>query len=263
MNATDRENANACDNITRRPAGKPSGGNDEYSIEDDEDKIDLNKGMNADGYDDADDDETEEIAYDDEEDDEDENDEDDSPRKRSRAPFMMMLGMMFNPVEGWKTIRRSGMTAEHMAGGCFYPMLAIAAASCFIECLYDSSVTLSMAMVEAVKIFVALFFGNFLALMLVTLVMPRDYKKIADTSYGKQYMMYLLSTLALFWTLYQCLPMIGPVLSFLPLWTIYLAIRGARFFRFPSEKSNLLITCLCLALFAAPVAIYQIFDILL
>lgn len=202
--------------------------------------------------------------YDDDEGDESDGDVGDDGRgHESRSPLRMLLAMMINPIEGWKSIRRSGMTPEAMARGCFYPLLAVAAASCFLECLYNSATTLSMAMVEGVKIFVAFFFGYFVCLMLIRLFMPADKKKIADSSYGKQYVMYLLSTLALFWVFYSALPMLGPVISFLPLWTIYLSMRGARFFRFPDDKKNLLTTLVCLSVIGAPILIYWIFDLLL
>ncbi len=192
-------------------------------------------------------------------------DEEEDPEgggKRSSS-LKLLFSMMINPVEGWKKIRRAKMSPETMARGCFFPLLAIAAASCFLECLYNSATTLSMAMVEGVKIFVAFFFGYYVSLLFIRVLMPRDKKGIADSSFGKQYVMYLLSTLAIFWVLYAALPMLGPVIAFLPLWTIYLAIRGARFFRFSDDRKNLLTTLLCLTILGAPILMYYIFDILL
>lgn len=189
--------------------------------------------------------------------------EDENNEHKQFSPFRLLFEMMLNPVEGWKKIRRAKITPEHIARGCFYPILGLAAASCFMECIYNSATTLSMAMTTAVTIFVALFLGNFLALAFVKMMMPTAQKKIADTSYGKKFMMYLLSTLGLFWTLYQCLPMVGPVVCFTPLWTIYLAMRGARFFRFPEDKENLLTAILCVIVIAAPVIIYWVFDMVM
>lgn len=198
-----------------------------------------------------------------EDEDGDEDEEDSEKEKKRHSPFLLMLEMMINPVNGWKRFRRAGFTTEKVAAGCFFPLVGIAACSCFIECIYDSSVTLSAAMVDAVKIFAAFFFGNFVVLMAFRLFMPAKYKDVPDKPFGKQYVMLMLSTLALFWTLYECLPMIGPVLFFLPLWTIYLAMRGVRFFRFPEEKKSLLTTLICISLIVAPFGVYYIFDLFL
>ncbi|MDE5653488.1 MAG: hypothetical protein K2I48_08505 [Muribaculaceae bacterium] len=227
--------------------GSSSPDDDNYNTADDYD---------IDDDDDDDDDDNDDVITDDDE----EHDDSESSDSDRHSPLAMMFGMMLNPVDGWKKIRRSRTTPEQTAAGCFYPLLAIAAAACFVECFYNTSVTLSDAMLTAVKTFVALFFGNFLILMGIKMFMPGKFKKIADSAFCKSYVMYLLSTLALFRTLYECLPMIGPVLFFLPLWTVYLAIRGARFFRFPPEKSNLLITILCILTLMAPFLVYQIFD---
>lgn len=256
------------DSSLEMPLNTPEGYSLEEDDDDDENELKLSKkGRQGNhNFDEGDED------HDDEEEDEEEDNEEYGDRGKnggengggkSYPTIRLLFEMMINPIEGWKKIRRTKSTPEETARGCFYPILAIAAASCFMECIYNSTTTLSMAMIEAVKIFVSLFFGNFLALTFVKMLMPKDQKKIADTVFGKKYMMYLLSTLGLFWTLFELLPMIGPVLSFTPLWTIYLAMRGARFFRFPEEKSSMLTAVMCGIVVAAPYVVFWVFDMLL
>lgn len=190
-------------------------------------------------------------------------DEESEKTSKTQSPFLLLAKMMLNPVTGWKEIRRANMPADELSRRCFYPLLAIAAASCFIELIYDSSKTVSDCMVLAVSVFSSAFFGNFLIQILAKASLPEKLKKLTDTRYFKDYIIYCLSTLAIFFILFTALPMISPVLVFLPLWTIYLAIRGARFFRFPKEKSNLLKTLFCLYIIGAPVAIFWVFDMIL
>lgn len=252
------------DSSLEMPLNTPEGYSLEEDDDDDENELKLSKkGRQGNhNFDEGDED------HDDEEEDEEGDNEEYGDRGengggKSYPTIRLLFEMMINPIEGWKKIRRTKSTPEETARVCFYPILAIAAASCFMECIYNSATTLSMAMIEAVKIFVSLFFGNFLALTFVKMLMPKDQKKIADTVFGKKYMMYLLSTLGLFWTLFELLPMIGPVLSFTPLWTIYLAMRGARFFRFPEEKSSMLTAVMCGIVVAAPYVVFWVFDMLL
>lgn len=279
MNEIERDDAKERQNIYTHPRKRtfynyPS--DDEYSLEDDDEEEEPGKRKEGeeeeeDGEDnviDDTEDEMEDVDGDEEEDEEGKEDEerdsaDDSKQKRTTNPLILLLEMMMNPVSGWKKIRRARLTPEKVASGCFYPLIGIAAASCFMECVYESAVTLSMGMVNAVKVFISLFFGNFVVLMAMRIFLRGEYKSVPDTTFGKEYVMMLLSTLALFLTLYECLPMIGPILVFLPLWTIYLAIRGIRFFRFPEEKQSLWTTLICLSLLGAPIGVYYIFDILL
>ena len=47
-----------------------------------------------------------------------------------------------------------------------------------------------------------------------------------------------MATLPVFYMFYRLLPILGPMLVFLPLWTIYLVFRGVRFLRLPKEKES-------------------------
>lgn len=175
----------------------------------------------------------------------------------------LLFRMMINPIEGWKRIRRADYSPELTARKCFYPLIAISSASCFLDLLFTEESTLSNCVIKGITTFVAFFFGFYLVMMLEKIFFPAPYKGIADSEFGKIFVMYNLSTLALFQTFYQCLPMLGPLLAFLPIWTIYLIIRGARFFKFPVEKRNLLVTLLVLFIIASPIIVFWAFDMIL
>lgn len=177
--------------------------------------------------------------------------------------WRQMLGIMINPVEGWKSIRRSRRPVENVAKDCFYPLIAMAAASCYLECFWNKKVSINQATIEAITVFTAFFFGNFMVLMLIKFFFPSALREIADSDYCKTYVMYNLSTLALFFIAYEAFPMVKPVLEFLPLWTIYLTLRGARFFLFPKEKQSLLNTLLCIFVLGAPIIVYWVMGTLL
>lgn len=221
----------------------------EYNLED-EDELEYN------------DEDNDEIEEEDEGRDPDDPDNDLNKEVKIRRPkpIRLMIDMMLNPINGWKKIRRSNMKYEEVASRCFLPLIGIGSLSCFLKCIYDTSLSISIALISAVKIFVALYLGNFLALLMIKLLMPKNYKDIANSNFGKQFVMFLISTLAIFYALYQCLPMLGPALTFLPLWTIYLAIRGCKFFHFDSEKGNLLVTLICLAIIFGPLCVYWLLD---
>ena len=70
---------------------------------------------------------------------------------------------------------------------------------------------------------------------------------------GKQLVMVGMSTLALFSSIIQFLPMIEPVLVFLPIWTIYIIFKGVRIIRVPDDVENSTTGYLCLLIILTPI----------
>ncbi|MCH5225634.1 MAG: hypothetical protein J1D77_06515 [Muribaculaceae bacterium] len=152
------------------------------------------------------------------------------------SPFGAILQVMFNPVEGWKKLRRSGMNSERLQAGCFYPLLALLAVSQFAEFFYSVDVSFIRVFTEAVISFVAFFFSFFCIRMGLSWVLPKKMWEKFEEGFGKEYLIVALSTLAMFAFLKNILPMLWPVLFFLPLWTMYIMYKGVRFFKFePNE----------------------------
>ncbi|MCH5235930.1 MAG: hypothetical protein J1E16_11615 [Muribaculaceae bacterium] len=153
-----------------------------------------------------------------------------------KSAISLLIKVMFNPVEGWKTLRRSGITPESLQGGCFYPILALLAVSKFAEFFYYVNVSLAEVLTQAVISFVAFFLGYFCIMMLISWVIPKEMKEKYNDKFAKNFTIISLSTLALFSIITNFLPMIWPILIFLPLWTLYLMYKGIRFFHFPVDK---------------------------
>lgn len=152
------------------------------------------------------------------------------------SPFGLLLKIMFNPVEGWKTLRRVKISVASLQSGCFYPLLALLAVSEFADFLYSVNVNLSEVITKAVIAFVAYFFGYFCVQMVVSWLLPKEMALQFEEKFGKEYTIVSLSTLALFSIITNLLPMLWPILIFLPIWTLYLMFKGVRFFKFPMQK---------------------------
>lgn len=147
------------------------------------------------------------------------------------SPWKLLFGVMFNPVEGWKRIRRQKIAAEGIQAGCFYPLLALLALSKFSDYFYSVNVSLKMVISQSVVAFVSYFFGYFTILFLLSILLPKSVSDNFDKDFGKSYILIGLSTLVLFSFITNLLPMLWPVLIFLPLWTLYLLYQGSRFFK--------------------------------
>ncbi|MDE6338141.1 MAG: YIP1 family protein [Muribaculaceae bacterium] len=178
-----------------------------------------------------------------------------SDKNRNISVFLLLLKLLSNPVEGWKEVRREGVTVDEAQRNCFYPLLAIMAISHFATLFYSSRVTLSQIILEAVTSFVGYFAGFFCIILLLKLLLPKGADKCVDTNFGKVFVILNLSSLCLFFTAMELLPMLWPILIFLPLWTVYVICRGTRFFRFPEEKTILCIGLMCVLIVGLPTLI--------
>lgn len=172
-------------------------------------------------------------AYNDEERKEDEKE---NLKGKKTSPFALLLQIMFNPVQGWKTLRRSKINIEALQSGCFYPLLALLALSNFADLFYSVNTSLSQIITQAVVSFVAFFFGFFCVQMILNWTLPKDLAIYLEEKFGKEFLMIALSTLALFAIIRNIVPMLWPILIFLPIWTLYLMYKGIRFFKMPSNE---------------------------
>lgn len=176
----------------------------------------------------------------------------DGDGKRDKSAFLMMLKVLFNPVEGWKSIRRYKLTAEESQRGCYYPLLAFLAVSKFAAYIHAPRVTLNDVVVDAVAAFVSFFFGYFCIMILLDILMPGGVKETVKTEFGKVFVIMSLSTLCLFFSLLDIFPMLWAALIFLPLWTIYVICRGVRFFKFPEERKISCTAIMCFLIVGVP-----------
>ena len=185
--------------------------------------------------------------------------EDDGPKPHA---LLLMLRSLLTPVHGWKAIKRSGLSPDRFASECFYPLTALASVSEFGQIIYGADVPVTSLIVSALIVFISYFVGYFMILVVGRIVL-RDGRKVLESNFGKLFVMNALSSLALFNSLVQLLPMLEPVLVFLPLWTIYVVCRGVRFLRLPRESETLVSCVLSLLIVGMPTLVGWLFSLII
>ncbi|MCH5228520.1 MAG: hypothetical protein J1F12_00815 [Muribaculaceae bacterium] len=158
--------------------------------------------------------------------------------EKKASAFGLLIRIMFNPVEGWKKLRRSGLSIEKLQSGCFYPLLSLLAISKFADYFYSVDVNLSKVVTESVVAFVSFFFGYFCIEKIMTLLLSKEPEEKVKEDFGKGYILISLSSLVIFSVITDLLPMIWPILIFLPIWTLYLMYKGVRFFLLPHKSEG-------------------------
>ncbi len=158
------------------------------------------------------------------------------PESGGMNPWMLLLKIMFSPVDGWAELKESGLSQERYASFVYYPLLGLMAASNFIPMIYEHDATLTVQFIGAVVAFVSFFFSNLITVPLGSILVGKQGSEELKKPFGVVAVMVLYSSMAIFQTLYQLLPPLEPIIVFLPLWTAYLVSRLVPELNVPVEK---------------------------
>lgn len=185
------------------------------------------------------------------------------PRRKEAGrwyPLSLMFKVLFNPVEGWKALNRhKSLTPEVMARRCFFPMAALAAVSAFSVFIYGFDPSVEQAVVKATVSFITFFLGYYSILFCGRILLGPEVGSRLDDRYGRGLVMLSLSTLALFSSINRWMPMLEPVLVFLPLWTIYTVTRGVKYLRAPAGRATRVTVIVVALIIGMPLVINWIF----
>jgi len=185
-------------------------------------------------------------------------------RRGQMSPLLLMFKVLLNPVEGWKSLNRyKGYTPEVIAKKCFFPLAGITALSCFSDLVYGFGVTLEQVILSGLKTFVTFFLAYYGVIFTGRVLLGEEVGKRLDDRYGRGLVMLALSTLALFFAAMHLLPMLEPVLVFLPLWTIYTVTRGVKYLRVPERRSTIVTTVIAALIIGMPILVDWVFGKLL
>ncbi len=179
-----------------------------------------------------------------------------------KSPMLLLLNLMFMPVDGWKKIKNARLRPDTFAFRCFFPITVVAALSEFANLYYDATSSLSGIVVMSLFTFLSFFFGYFTSYLIGISLLPKYLRNSLRSDFGKNFIMACISTLGIFFALYNLLQMLGPVIVFLPLWTLYLVSRGVRFLRIAKDKESTASVWIGVLLLGAPILWTYIFELL-
>ncbi len=185
-----------------------------------------------------------------------------SPKKHKRrhTPFLLLLNILMTGTAGWKDLRRSRLTPEQTAAGCFYPLIALASACRFADWFYLPEFNLSETLVSAVSVFVSFFFSYFAIQVVCRWLFPTAVKSKTETAYFKLMVQYALSSLALFLIPAEVLPILETITVFLPIWTAFIITKGIRFMVIPNQFLNRCMVTIVVTVIVTPYLLMWLCD---
>lgn len=181
-------------------------------------------------------------------------------KRRAQSPLFAFFKMLISPIMGWKNIKSVAYKPEEVASRLYYPLIALIAAGEFLQLIYNPDLTVTVLLKDALITFISFFLGYFSILFLIELLFKKDARIKLTTDFGKNFILMNLSSMVLFYFLYEVLPLAGPILVFTPIYTLYLIIKGVKCLRLPQENYNLNIFLLSLLIIGMPIIIYKIFQ---
>lgn len=183
--------------------------------------------------------------------------------KPSRSPWKLFLKVLMNPVEGWKELKRSKVTAAQFGWKFFYPILLIAALSYIAMPVYGIEFSAARIVSDIVITFMSLLLSNFIAALCCEWFGGKGMRKQMRTDFGRNFIMTIIGSAAIVVILWQWLPMMSPIISFLPLYSIYLIVRGVKYLRIPTNRTNAMIMMFAALCIGLPLLLYTLFSALL
>lgn len=173
-------------------------------------------------------------------------------QKKRHSPFILLLDILMTGAAGWKDLRRSRLSPEQTAAGCFYPLIALASICRFSDWFYLPEFDLSSTLISATSVFVAFFFSYFAVPVICRWLFPMSAKSKTETPFFKLMVQYALSSLALFWIPAELMPVLETLTVFLPIWTAFIITRGIRFLRLPENSVNRCLATIVLTVIVMP-----------
>lgn len=183
--------------------------------------------------------------------------------KGGPSRISLLWRVMLGPATGWKDLKRASLKKESVASVYFYPLCVAAALSQFVDLIYEAHQSVLKLIVSALVIFVSYIFSYIVLPILGRPFLCAEANKTLETNFGRNALMVLFSTLALFKVAYNAIPFMEPVLVFLPLWTIYLIHRLVPVMRVPKEKWGTTTVILSVLTIGLPMFWQWLFDMLL
>lgn len=166
-----------------------------------------------------------------------------------------MFSIMATPVEGWKSLKRLHQPASVLNKLYLYPLMGAAALSRLAGGLIWKQESPLDALANGIEMFCSLFGGYFCVVLLAKLLLPAEFSDSMKEGFGRNLIAMSMATLAFFAIFLWMLPMLEPVLVFLPLWTLYVISKGVRFTGVPEEVRIKTTTLLSVLIIGVPFAL--------
>ena len=178
----------------------------------------------------------------------------------SKNPLWLFVKLICGPVEGWKAIRRAKLSARAFEFGCFFPWILAAGLSSIADFMHNSAATTASVLTKGITTAVAYILTYYGTAILCEIMLPQKVCKALRTSFGSIFIMAAILPLVLARIIGAWMPILVPALFFMPIYSIYLVVKGVKFLRIPTDTHNKTIAWVSIASIGLTLLFNYIFE---
>jgi len=169
-----------------------------------------------------------------------------------------LLQLILSPREGWEDLAKDNPDPERLLRTSYYPLLVVAAATAFLELVYDATASLSAVIIRSVAIFGAYFVAVYLAKLIFDVYLARLTTGETDMCRAFTLIIASLGMMVLFRIVANCLPWHLIVLDFLPLYVVLVLSKAYAYLGVAKREEIRFLGIASGALVAVPLGIYYL-----
>lgn len=174
----------------------------------------------------------------------------------------LLVQLILAPRNGWEDIESEGCEPEWAFAHGLVPLAAIASLSTFMAKVYHHDLLWTTLIQKAIVVFAAFFAAIYVAEFFFSMFFLSDIDTSLDTRRIRSFLIYSLSVMAFMTAIINCVPF-SPVLVLLPLYSIVVMRKGARYLSVLPARVGHFMMLSIFSVFAPPFLIIFLFGLLI
>ena len=171
--------------------------------------------------------------------------------------------LLLSPRNGWKEIKRYNTPAKLMLSKVVYPLIALLSLSAFVQLLYNSELTISIGIQQAIIEFSKYFFAYLLVNYLMTGFFPTVVNNKTTANKVSVFLQYNMAVLIIINIINNLLPIPFTYLNILYLYVFFVAWKADEFLGIAENKDKKFLVISAALLLLIPVSIKFVLELFL
>lgn len=164
-----------------------------------------------------------------------------------------LVQVILNPRQGWLDADKDNYSPRDLLVNGFCPFLAVVALSSLLNALYRSAITLPQAIIEGCIDFTGYFVSVYICNYLLQWCLKKWVSPKKDNENKRTtFVIYSIASMSFITLLNNIFPVDLAILSFLPLYVIYIIWSGRVYMGIPDDRRPQFVACSLGALFFPP-----------
>ncbi len=174
-----------------------------------------------------------------------------------------LFQLILSPGNGWEDIARANDTPRAIASSGFYPLIAIASVSVFVQGIYHTHLPFLLLFMRMIVTFLCYFISYFFGTFILSVLLERTLTGRYDQRRADTFVLYTLGLLSLISLILNCLPVTSMMLFFLPLYVALIQWKATAYLQVSAPRTGIFMLIAILGVLLPPYFFYLLFSIIL